>query len=425
MPSHQGRLLYLDCFSGIAGDMLIGALLELGVDFAWFQQRLSTLPLGEVQLTAQRVKKKGFAATKFDVSFPPQHAHRHLSDIEKMLDGGQLDPAVVDLAKRIFRRLGQAEASVHGSTLEKVHFHEVGAIDSIIDIAGIALCLEHLKIEQIFCSPVTLGFGTIEIAHGKVSVPAPATALLLAGMPVVAGEQMGELSTPTGAAVLAEFANPTVGLPWMEIQGVGMGAGTKDLPHQPNVVRAYLGLGRIDPAKKMLPTPAAIHEQSHDHDDSVHPIFLSDQVWQIDCHMDDITGQQMSYCQAQLWKLDINDCYLVPIQMKKNRAGQMLCILCTEAVRPAVEKVLLQHTPTIGLRKYRVERTLLVRRQMTVDSPWGPGEVKLVRRPKYGWQAIAEFDSCSAIAQTHDVPLQQIKQTLERMAQQQIENDSV
>lgn len=418
IPMDNPRVLFLDCASGIAGDMLIGAFVDLGLDYSALEQKLMSLPLGEVKLSLQAVKKKGFAAKKFDVDYPPQHAHRHLSDVEKILDASQIGQRAIQLAKEIFVTLGQAEATVHGSELKKVHFHEVGAVDSIIDIAGIAVALDMLNIQQVYCSAVTTGFGSITIAHGIVSVPAPATALLLQGIPMLAGTAQGELATPTGAAVLAAFANPVPGLPEMKILAVGMGAGTKDLPDRPNVVRAYLGEAKIQhQLKQVFTSPAALTPSAEPNEGiSLQSVthVLQDELWQLDCNLDDATGQQISFCQSLLLKAKVNDCFVTAIQMKKNRPASLLTVLCTDSQLIEVENLLFTHTPTIGIRRHKVVRSILPREIVTVETQWGDVAVKFVQRPNQSADFSIEYDDCQRIAEEHKLTLSLVRSEIQQ-----------
>jgi len=429
IASDDQKILFLDCASGIAGDMLIGAFVDLGLDFNALQEKLLSLPLGDVEISLQAVKKKGFAAKKFDVAFPPQHAHRHLSDVEKILDASQIGERAIALAKRIFVTLGQAEATVHGSELKKVHFHEVGAVDSIIDIAGIAIALDTLNIQQVFCSAVTTGFGSITIAHGTVSVPAPATALLLQGIPTLAGAAQGELATPTGAAVLAAFANPVLGLPEMKILAVGMGAGTKDLPDRPNVVRAYLGQARIQSGQKLVwPEQDASQTLNPTNESSAADsgnTFPQDQLWQLDCNIDDATGQQIAFCQKQLFDAGVNDCFVTAIQMKKNRPASLLTVLCDDTHLSTVEHLLFTHTPTIGIRRHRVFRSILPREIIQVTTLWGDVWVKFVQRPKQRLTFCVEYDDCQSIATKHHLTLDFVRSEIENTVQELIANKTL
>src|SRR5689334_7415708 len=234
------RIAYLDCASGISGDMTLGALVDAGADLAAIQAGIDSLGLPGCRLVRTEVKKKGFRATQITVEYEPEHKHRHLHHIVAMIDGSTLSDRQKDLAKRIFQKLAEAEAKVHGSTIEKVHFHEVGAVDSIADIVGAAIGFDLLGVERIVCSPVPTGHGFVEIAHGRCSIPAPATGELLKRVPLAALDVEGELTTPTGAAIVTSLAGEFGHVPSMVVERIGYGAGQKDFP-QPNILRLLIG----------------------------------------------------------------------------------------------------------------------------------------------------------------------------------------
>src|SRR3954465_10569061 len=235
------RIAYLDCASGISGDMTLGALVDAGAELAAIQAGIDSLGLPSCRLVQTEVKKKGFRATQITIEHEPEHNHRHLHHISAMIDSTTLTATQRDLAKRIFQELAEAEAKVHGSTIEKVHFHEVGAVDSIADIVGWAIGFELLAIKRIICSPIPTGHGFVEIAHGRCSIPAPATGELLRGIPLAPLDCEGELTTPTGAAIVAALADSFGPLPAMTVERIGYGAGQKDFPH-PNILRVLVGM---------------------------------------------------------------------------------------------------------------------------------------------------------------------------------------
>ena len=260
------KIAYLDCASGISGDMTLGALVDAGVPLETIQQGVDSLGLPSCRLVATEVKKKGFRATKVDVEYEPEHAHRHLHHITDMIDQSTLSGPQQELARRIFTRLGEAEAKVHGTTLEKVHFHEVGAVDSIADIVGGAIGLDVLGVDRIVSSPIPTGTGYVTIAHGRVSIPAPATAELLVGVPLCDSAVTAELTPPTGAAIGATVVDAFGPLPAMTIESIGYGAGTRDLEEQANLVRLLVG-------------------EVGDHQEA-------DQVWVLETNLDDISAEQ-------------------------------------------------------------------------------------------------------------------------------------
>jgi len=382
------KLAYLDCASGISGDMTLGALVDAGVELQRLDAAVCSLGLPGVRLVAREVKKHGFRATQITVEHEPEHAHRHLSHILAMIEGGDLTDPQRDLAGRIFRRLAEAEAKVHGTTVEKVHFHEVGAADSIADIVGSAVGWDLLGAERVVASPVPTGCGRVKIAHGETSIPAPATAELLGGIPLADSAVPCELTTPTGAAILAEVAHSFGPLPAMTIRRVGYGAGQRDLEGQANVLRLFVGEAVADDLR-----------QSPDG---------GEEAWVVETNLDDISGEWIGYCTTRLWEAGALDVYATAIQMKKNRPGVTLSVLCRRADVEAVEAVLFGETTTLGVRRWPVRRHVLARRPHTVQTPWGPVEGKL------GWPAggeprfAPEFESCRALAAEHRVPLRSV-----------------
>lgn len=384
------RIAYFDCASGISGDMTLGALVDAGVPLEALDAAVQSLGLPGVRLAAQEVRKKGFRATQVTVEHPDEHVHRHLHHITAMIDRGRLSDRQKELAKRIFQRLGEAEAKVHGTSIEKVHFHEVGAADSIADIVGAAVGLDLLGAERIVASPVPTGTGKVRIAHGECSIPAPATAELLRGVPLAESAVPFELTTPTGAAILAAVAAGFGPVPAMTIERIGCGAGQRDLDQQPNLLRLLVGTAAEVPAEE------------------------GDRVWMIETNLDDIPGEWIGYCTARLWDAGALDVYTTAIQMKKNRPGVMLSALCTADRLAAIEQVLFAETTTLGVRRRQVERRVLQRRPHTVETEYGPVAGKL------GWQAgseprfAPEFESCRQIAEARSIPLRAVYEAAQR-----------
>src|SRR3954452_21556589 len=274
------RIAYLDCASGISGDMTLGALVDAGADLAAIQSGIDSLGLPSCRLLRTEVKKQGFRATQITVEHEPEHKHRHLHHITAMIEGSALSERAKTLAKRIFQKLAEAEAKVHGSTIEKVHFHEVGAVDSIADIVGAAIGFDLLGIERIICSPIPTGRGFVEIAHGRCSIPAPATGELLRDMPLASFDVEGELTTPTGAAIVAALVDDFGPLPAMTIERIGYGAGQKDFPH-PNILRVLIGM------VAEATTPSAILATAHQ------PITESIVI--LETNLDNTTGESIGH----------------------------------------------------------------------------------------------------------------------------------
>jgi pyridinium-3,5-bisthiocarboxylic acid mononucleotide nickel chelatase len=304
-----------------------------------------------------------------------------------MIDGSRLTPTQKQLATSIFQRLAEAEAKVHGTTVQKVHFHEVGAVDSIADIVGSAIGIDLLGAQRIECSPIPTGSGTVKIAHGLVSVPAPATAELLQGIPLAPSRIESELTTPTGAAIVATLAHRFGPLPPMRIERIGYGAGSRDFESQANLVR--LLVGQSDGAAD------------------------GDQVWMLETNLDDLSGELIGYTMQLLLDAGALDVYTTAIQMKKNRPAVMLSVLCEAQRIESLEQILFHETTTLGIRRWPVERHKLPRQAVTVATPWGPVDGKLALlddRQRFS----PEYEACRAIAAAHRVPLQQVYEAAQR-----------
>ncbi len=383
------KTAYLDCASGISGDMTLGALVDAGADLKAIQSGIHSLGLTDCEVSALEVHKNGFRATQIKIKHPPEHAHRHLSDITKMIDESQLSLNQKETAKNIFVRLGKAEAKVHGTTIDKVHFHEVGAIDSIADIVGVAIGWDLLNIDRICASPIPTGMGTIQIAHGRCSLPAPATAELLKGIPLVESDVQAELTTPTGAAIIAELVDSFGPLPSMSIKTIGCGSGERDLPNQPNLLRLILG-----------------NTESRS--------STNNTIWVVETQMDDATGEWIGYLREQLFDIGATDVYCTAIQMKKNRPGVLVTALCTEEKLSSVENAILQHSTTLGLRKWCAERTTLPRTTHQVMTPWGKISGIVTQRPEKFTSFSPEYDDCLKLAQKSGISLVEIYRTAQQ-----------
>jgi uncharacterized protein (TIGR00299 family) protein len=379
------RIAYLDCMSGISGDMMLGALVDAGVALASLQDGIDSLGLPSCRLEAEEVRKKGFRAIKVHVLHEPEHGHRHLHHITQMIDASTLTAGQKDLAKRIFTRLGEAEAKVHGTTIRKVHFHEVGAVDSIADVVGSAIGWDLLGVQRVVCSPVPTGRGFVRIAHGRVSIPAPATAELLKGIPIAPSSVEAELTTPTGAAIVATVAEQFGPLPAMTIDKIGYGAGTRDLDEQANLVRLVVG-----------ETAESIGE---------------DQVWILETNLDDISGELVGHTTTLLLAAGALDVYTTAIQMKKNRPGVMLSVIGAASDLPDLEEILFRETTTLGIRRLPASRHKLRREPHQVATPWGMIAGKLATTPGGAVRFSPEYEACRRVAAEHGVPLQEVYET--------------
>lgn len=387
------KIAYLDCPSGVSGDMMLGALVDAGADLAAIQSGIDSLGLPCCRLEAQEVKKKGFRALKVNVIYEPEHKHRHLHHITDMIDASRLSPPQKDLAKRIFTRLGEAEAKVHGTTIQKVHFHEVGAVDSIADVVGSAIGLDLLGVERLVCSPVPTGSGFIEIAHGRVSIPAPATAELLQGVPLALSDVQAELTTPTGAAIVSTVAEGFGPLPALRIERIGYGAGTRDLETQANLLRLIVG---------------------HTDDE-----IESDQVWILETNLDDVSGEIIGHTTACLMDAGALDVYTTAIQMKKNRPAVMLSVICRADDVLALEEILFRETTTLGVRRWPARRHKLKREACQVETPWGPVAGKLAIGAGGAARFSPEYDECRRVAEECRVPLAEVYEAARHASRQQ------
>jgi hypothetical protein len=378
------RIAYFDCTSGLSGDMTLGALVDLGIAMEDLQVGIDSLGLPSCRLRATEVKKKGFRATKIDVEHEPEHAHRHLHHITEMIDQSRLSDAQKNLARRIFTKLAESEAKVHGTTLQKVHFHEVGAVDSIADIVGSAIGLDLLGVDRIACSAIPTGTGHIEIAHGRVAVPAPATAELLKGCPLAECQIEAELTTPTGAAIVATVVDQFGPLPAMRIESIGYGAGTRDLEEQANLVRLLVGEAE-----------QAVGE---------------DQVWILETNLDDVAGEVIGHCTNRLLEAGALDVYTTAIQMKKNRPATKVTVLCDSASTSKMEHILFHETRTLGVRRWVAGRHKLNRRSHAVTTPFGEVEGKLSVLPGGEASFAPEYEACRKIADQHGVAMPDVYQ---------------
>jgi uncharacterized protein (TIGR00299 family) protein len=388
------RGLHFDCFSGISGDMTLAALVDAGVDAEAVRDGLASLGL-PIRMEAAKVRKGGFAATQVTIEAPEEHAHRHLPDVEEILNRGRLTSAQRELALRIFRRLAEAEATAHGMPLEKVHFHEVGALDSIADIAGVAIALDLLGAQRITSRSVPTGSGMVKCAHGLMPIPAPGTAALLKGVPIAPSTIKAELTTPTGAAILSTVVQEWIESPAMTIERIGHGAGQRDFLEQPNLLRVFVG---------EVAAPANPAE--------------FDRVWMLETNLDDVPAEVIGYCFDQLFAAGALDVFSTPIQMKKNRPGVLLSVLAPESALRVLEAILFRETETFGIRRYPVERSKLQREAVTVATPWGP------IRGKRGWREgvnvfTPEYEDCARIARLHGVALREVYTAVRRTYQRE------
>ncbi len=393
------KLAYLDCASGISGDMTLGALVDAGVDLTAIQAGIDSLGLPSCRLVATEVKKCGFRATQITVEHEPEHKHRHLHHITAMIEGSSLTPPQRELATAIFQRLAEAEAKVHGTTIAKVHFHEVGAVDSIADIVGSAIGWDLLGVEAIHASAVPTGTGFVQIAHGRCAIPAPATAELLAGIPLADFSAEGELTTPTGAAILAALVDKFGPLPPMHIETIGYGAGQKDFTH-PNLLRLIVGESTGAWEGDAPRSPGSAERRP--------PGVIGDTIVLLETNLDDITGEALGYCSEQLWAAGALDVATSPLQMKKGRPGVLLSVQCAPLDADALALIIFRHTTALGLRRQTLQRIVLPRRRVTVPTPWGEVAGVSATLPDGSERFTPEYEDCKALAAGAGVPLAEV-----------------
>jgi uncharacterized protein (TIGR00299 family) protein len=371
------KICHFDPFSGISGDMTVGALVDAGADAGELGAALESLGTGAA-FRFERVQRRGVAAAKFRVEARDEKKHRHLPQILEMLERGALPPRAKANAQAVFRKLGEAEAAVHGVPVEKGHFHEVGAVDSICDIAGACAALALLGVDEVRSAPVNVGSGTVQTEHGVLPVPAPATARLLEGKPVYARGPARELTTPTGAALLATLAAGFGPPPPLRIDRTGYGAGDFDFPEHANVLRVLLG------------TALAAAEAGS--------------VTVIEANIDDASPQVLGYAMERLLAAGALDVSLENTVMKKNRAGVLLRVIAKPEDRDRLAEVVFAETPTLGLRLYDAERRVRAREFLTVETPYGLVRIKVAQDGSFA----PEYEDCRALALQHAVPLKRV-----------------
>ncbi|MFA5873538.1 MAG: nickel pincer cofactor biosynthesis protein LarC [Anaerolineales bacterium] len=373
------KLAYFDCIAGASGDMILGALVDAGLPVETLRERLSALKLGgEFKLQAQKVSKNGFGATKVDVIVcEDEHYHgRPLAEIEAVVRKSDLPEHIQDKAIGMFRRLAEVEAEIHGIPVETVHLHEVGGVDTIVDVTGALLGMEALGVDLVYASPLPLGRGFVEGAHGRIPLPAPATVALLKGIPIQGSDIEMELVTPTGALILSTVCKTFGPIPPMTLTGLGYGAGGLDLPI-PNVLRLLVG------------------EQGA----GIEGLVL------LETNVDNNSAEINGYVMEKLFAAEALDVFFTPIQMKKNRPATQLSVLCHPADVERLEAILFRETSTLGVRRQSVERRCLERESETVETPYGPVRVKVAHLEDGTTKRAPEYEDCRQAAEVHGVPL--------------------
>lgn len=378
------KTAWLECATGISGDMTLAALIDVGVDTTVIREAIDSLQLPDVRLRTETVIKNGFRATQVLVEHPEQHAHRHYSDICEILERSSLSDSQRQIAQRLFLAVAESEARVHGSTVEKVHFHEVGAVDSIVDIVGAAVGFDLLAADRIVCNRIPTGRGFVHIDHGICPIPAPGTAEILKGIPLADVPIDAELTTPTGAAIVRSLADDFGPLPPMTIDAVGYGAGTMTFPQRANILRLFVGQTIANP--------------------DVEYVTL------LETNIDDVSGELVGHLRERLMNAGALDVWLIPIQMKKDRPGTQVNVLCRPQAAAKLEETLFAESGTLGIRRTSIERRVQHREAITVTTPWGPVEGKRAWRTGSDSSFTPEFESCANIAREHGVPLRTVYQ---------------
>ena len=381
------RALYFDCFSGISGDMTVGALIDAGADFQAIQEALSSLHVPGFRLEAVRAAKKGIMATQFRVVLDEHehHPHRHLHHVVGIIRGGALPESVKAAAIQTFELLAEAEAAVHGTTIDKIHFHEVGAVDSIVDIVAAQYAMHLLGVERFYASALHVGAGAVRCDHGWMPVPAPATAKLLEGKPTYGGEVQGELVTPTGAALIVQCVSSFGAAPVMRVERIGYGSGTRDYPDRPNVLRVLIGEIDADQAAESITV--------------------------MEANIDDMNPELLPALLSALLGAGARDAFITPILGKKGRPAHCVSALCDADNTHAVSEAFFQHSTTLGVRMREERRLVLERSWKSVRTPWGPVRVKLGMRAGAVSNAAPEFEECRARADAAGVPVKQVYET--------------
>ncbi len=372
------KIAYFDCFAGISGDMTLGALVDGGADEARLREELGKLMGVHFDLEITKVCKKGVTATDVNVITGHEHHHRHLADITDIINSSALSDSIKARAINVFRILAEAEGKVHGTSPEEVHFHEVGAVDAIVDIVGASILMDLLGIEKVYASPLPMGHGFVEAAHGRIPLPAPATVEILRGIPVYDAKIEGELVTPTGAAIARTLASEFGDMPTMKVQSVGYGAGKSDFPF-PNTLRVFVG-------EVEAPLPG-------------------DRVSIVETNIDDMNPEFYDSVFEKLFKAGALDVYLTPIQMKKNRPATLLSAICPPEKVDDLSRIVLSNTTSFGVRISHAVRRCLDRRWETVSTKYGDIRVKIGILDGEAVTASPEYEDCRKTAEAHNVPV--------------------
>lgn len=381
---------FFDCFSGISGDMTLGAFLDLGLAVSELESLFQLLGLGEVRLEVQRVSRQHLSGTHFKITAPQHQPHRTYGHIRELVSQAELSPRVKDLSLKMFRLLAEVEARIHSQPVEEVHFHELGAVDTLADVVGVAYAVEKFSITRVFCSPLPLGWGMIAAAHGRLPNPAPAALELLQGLSLYGTDLPGELVTPTGAVILKALEAQSEPCPPLRLEKIGYGAGSRDLPGHPNLLRLYLG-------EPLAPAPG-----------------LKERVLVLETHIDDMNPELYEPLMAALFAAGALDVALAPIQMKKNRPGVRLTVVAPLAAREGLLERLFLDSTTLGVRVQEMDRVAAHRWQESIDTPYGPLRVKIM---EYGGRRriLPEYEACREMAEKQGVPIIEVYRLIEKV----------
>jgi pyridinium-3,5-bisthiocarboxylic acid mononucleotide nickel chelatase len=385
-----GKVAHLDCSSGISGDMLLAALLDAGLELEPLLDDLRKVPVAGYEFKLSRVLRGSLTGTRVEIDVSQPQPARHLREIRQLLEGSVLTEAVKAQALKMFERLAEVEGKLHGKPAAEIHFHEVGAVDAILDIVGACVGLERLEIEELTCSPLNVGGGQVETAHGTLPVPAPATAELLKGAPIYSSGVEGELVTPTGAVFVATLASGFGPMPPIKVEQIGYGAGSRDYPRHPNMARLFVGeRAEISSFEPRIPSPRQV-------------------VTVIEANVDDMSPQLYGYLVERALDAGALDITCASIQMKKNRPGLEISILCAPERAEALAQLLFEETTTIGLRLHDAGRLVLEREMVNVETPYGTVRVKIARRGGKVMNVAPEYEDCQRLAVEKSVPLKEV-----------------
>jgi uncharacterized protein (TIGR00299 family) protein len=398
------RVLYFDTFNGVAGDMILGALLDMGLPFDHLRSELGKLDLTGYELSAEPVVRQALRGTNFHVLLTDEqehhghHHHRTLTEIENLIQSSSLEDGIRDRALLIFRRLGQAEAEAHSTTVDHVHFHEVGAVDAIVDVVGACVGFSYFEIDEFYAAPINLGGGTVIFSHGTWPVPAPATAALVRGFPTLLGTVQAELTTPTGAAIVTSLARPATSPPAAEYSTWGFGAGDREVPGIPNMLRLMIG-----------DTSAGSHR-------AVSGSLEEQEIIVLEATIDDMEAQVFGYFMELALREGALDVYYTPVQMKKNRPAVLLTVLCSPEHETRMAKLIFRETTTLGVRVTRTRRWVVQRETREVQTEYGLVRVKLARWQGQVINVSPEYEDLKAIAEKTGEPLKTVRrQVLEQI----------